>query len=217
MDSKKITKIVPIILAGGSGSRLWPLSRNSFPKQFLNLIQDDEYTMLQKTYKRIESIENICKPIVICNEEHRFIVAHQMKEIDIEISEIILEPEGRNTTPAITIAALKVLEKFNGTNFEPVLLILSSDHQIENEEKFTEVVEKSLQYSEKGKLVTYGIIPSPGTVIESHNAYNYSPDQKRFALLVCHINTIQLLLLGVKHILAHYKKTNNWQGEWLSP
>ena len=65
--------------------------------------------------------------------------------------------------------------------------------------------------------VTYGIIPSPGTVIESHNAYNYSPDQKRFAVLVCHINTIQLLLLGVKHILAHYKKTNNWQGEWLSP
>ena len=109
MSPKNITKIVPIILAGGSGSRLWPLSRKTFPKQFLNLIHDDEYTMLQKTYKRIETLENICKPIVICNEEHRFIVAHQMKEINVDVSEIILEPEGRNTTPAITIAALKVL------------------------------------------------------------------------------------------------------------
>ena len=83
MIEKKIQKIVPIILAGGSGSRLWPLSRKSFPKQFLNLL-DDEYTMLQKTYKRVENLENICRPIVICNEEHRFIVGHQMRKINIE-------------------------------------------------------------------------------------------------------------------------------------
>ena len=120
MSSKNITKIIPIILAGGSGSRLWPLSRKSFPKQFINLINDDEYTLLQRTYKRIENIKNICKPIVICNEEHRFIVAHQMKEIDVEPSEIVLEPEGKNTTPAITIAALKVLEKFSNTNIDPI-------------------------------------------------------------------------------------------------
>ena len=119
-----ITKIVPIILAGGSGSRLWPLSRNSFPKQFLNLIQDDEYSMLQKTCKRIESIENICKPIVICNEEHRFIVAHKMKDIYAEPSEIVLEPEGKNTTPAITIAALKVLEKYSNTNIDPAIQMI---------------------------------------------------------------------------------------------
>ena len=75
-----IFKIVPIILAGGSGSRLWPLSRKSFPKQFLNLL-DDEYTILQKTFKRIENLDNISRPIVVCNEEHRFIVGHQMKEI----------------------------------------------------------------------------------------------------------------------------------------
>ena len=80
MIEKTLRKIVPIILAGGTGSRLWPLSRRSFPKQFLNLL-DDEYTLLQKTYKRIENIENICRPIIICNEEHRFIVAHQMQEI----------------------------------------------------------------------------------------------------------------------------------------
>ena len=84
MSSKNIYKIIPIILAGGTGSRLWPTSRRSFPKQFLNLLQDDEYTMLQKTYKRIENLEEISNPIVICNEEHRFIVAHQMKEINIE-------------------------------------------------------------------------------------------------------------------------------------
>ena len=84
MSLKAIYKIVPIILAGGSGSRLWPLSRKSFPKQFLNLL-DDEFTMLQKTYKRIENLENTCRPIVICNEEHRFIVGHQMKDMGLNL------------------------------------------------------------------------------------------------------------------------------------
>ena len=83
MSQKKIYKIVPVILAGGTGSRLWPLSRRSFPKQFLNLL-DDEYTMLQKTYKRVENLEHINRPIVICNEEHRFIVGHQMRDIDVQ-------------------------------------------------------------------------------------------------------------------------------------
>ena len=99
---------------------------------------------------------NIQNPILICNEEHRFIAAEQMREINVKPSSIILEPFGRNTAPAITIAALKALENFNDAH----LLVLSSDHQIENETKFTEVVEKSLEYSEKGKLVTYGIIPT---------------------------------------------------------
>ena len=74
-----MNKIIPIILAGGTGSRLWPLSRESFPKQFLKLTDEDDYTMLQKTYKRIEDLENLCKPIIICNEEHRFIVGDQMR------------------------------------------------------------------------------------------------------------------------------------------
>ena len=109
MGAEKITKIVPIILAGGNGSRLWPLSRKSFPKQFLDLL-DDKYTLLQKTYKRIENLEDVSRPIIICNEEHRFIVGHQMKDMNVEPLSIILEPEGRNTTPAITIAALKAIE-----------------------------------------------------------------------------------------------------------
>ena len=91
-SSEKIKKIIPIILAGGTGSRLWPLSRKSFPKQFLNLLPDDDHTMLQNTFKRIENLDGICKPIIICNEEHRFIVGHQMKEINVEPYEIILEP-----------------------------------------------------------------------------------------------------------------------------
>ena len=135
MNSKTINKIVPIILAGGTGSSRWPLSRRSFPKQFLNLL-DDEFTMIQKTFKRIENLNNICRPIVICNEEHRFIVAHQMNEIDVKPLSILLEPEGRNTTPAITIAALKALEIFKDTNVDPILLILSSDHQIEDIDNF---------------------------------------------------------------------------------
>lgn len=115
---KKNKKIIPVILAGGTGTRLWPLSRKSFPKQFLNLI-DDEYTLLQRTYQRIENLDDIGRPLVICNEEHRFIVGHQMKEINIEPLAILLEPQGRNTTAAITVAALKVLDIFIDTNIEP--------------------------------------------------------------------------------------------------
>ena len=134
MSCKNIYKIIPVILAGGKGSRLWPISRKSFPKQFLNLF-NEEYTLLQETYKRIENIRDISSPLIICNEEHRFIVGHQMKAINVRPLSIVLEPEGRNTTPAITIAALKALEIYGDTKFEPILLILSSDHQIDNVNK----------------------------------------------------------------------------------
>ncbi len=154
MSLKVINKIVPIILAGGTGSRLWPLSRKSFPKQFLNLL-DDQFTMLQKTYKRIENLQNICRPIVICNEEHRFIVGHQMRAIDVEPLSILLEPEGRNTTPAITVAALKALEIFKDTNVDPVLLILSSDHIIKDIHNFHMAIKNSIDIASKGKLVIF--------------------------------------------------------------
>ena len=158
MKAKNI-KIIPIILAGGTGTRLWPLSRKNFPKQFINLL-DDEYTMLQKTFKRIETLKDISRPIVICNEEHRFIVGHQMKEINIDPYEILLEPEGRNTTPAITIAALKVLEIFKETNIEPLLLILSTDHQIKDVFKFQEAIKNSIEIALKGNLVVFGVTPT---------------------------------------------------------
>ncbi|MBO8206801.1 mannose-1-phosphate guanylyltransferase/mannose-6-phosphate isomerase [Prochlorococcus marinus XMU1406] len=160
MTSKTIYKIVPIILAGGTGSRLWPLSRKSFPKQFLNLLNDDRYTMLQKTYKRIDNLEHICRPIVICNEEHRFIVGHQMKEINIEPLEILLEPVGRNTTPAITIAALKALDIFKETNIEPILLILSSDHQIKDINNFQLAIKNSIENALNDNLIIFGVPPT---------------------------------------------------------
>ncbi len=149
-------KIIPIILAGGTGSRLWPLSRESFPKQFLQLTDDKEYTLIQKTYKRIENIKNITKPIIICNEEHRFIVGDQMKRIKTQPLSIILEPEGRNTAPAIAIASLKVLKEYK----DPILLILSSDHEIHNIPEFTKSIEKSVDIAQEGKLVIFGVIPT---------------------------------------------------------
>ena len=160
MSSKNIYKIIPIILAGGTGSRLWPLSRKSFPKQFLNLLESEEYTMLQKTYKRIENLEQISNPIVICNEEHRFIVAHQMKEINIKPLEIILEPKGRNTTSAITIAALKALEIFKGKNIEPILLILSSDHLIRDTNTLHNAIKNSVSNALKDNLIIFGVPPT---------------------------------------------------------
>ena len=151
-----MSKIIPIILGGGTGSRLWPLSRESFPKQFLKLTDDSEYTLIQKTYKRIENIENMTKPIIICNEEHRFIVGDQMNRINTKPLSILLEPEGRNTAPAIAIASLKALEEYK----DPILLILSSDHEIKNVQKFTESIKRSIDLAKEGKLVIFGIIPT---------------------------------------------------------
>ena len=104
------TKLIPVILCGGSGSRLWPLSRKSYPKQFLTLEGNVELTLLQKTLKRLETFENISKPIIICNEEHRFLVAEQCRAIDIVPEEIILEPVGKNTASAIALASLRALD-----------------------------------------------------------------------------------------------------------
>ena len=106
-------KIIPVIMCGGTGSRLWPLSRKSFPKQFLSL-NNNKKSLLQNTQLRLRNLKNVINPILVCNEEHRFIVAEQMREIDIKPFSILLEPFGRNTAPAITIAALKALELGEG-------------------------------------------------------------------------------------------------------
>ncbi len=148
--------IVPLILCGGSGTRLWPLSRESYPKQFLSLKKEDSLSLLQKTIQRIQPLKNLQKPILVCNEQHRFIVAEQMREINIDKFTILLEPFGRNTAPAITLAALKAIE----LEENPTLLVLSSDHEIKNVEKFLGLIEKGLEYSEKNKLVTFGVVPT---------------------------------------------------------
>ena len=152
--------IVPLILCGGSGTRLWPLSRESYPKQFISLKKDDEFSLLQKTIKRILSLNYLSKPILVCNEEHRFIVAEQMREINIDDFIILLEPFGRNTAPAITLAALKSLE----LDEDPTLLVLSSDHEIKNIQKFLTIVDIGRKFAEMNKLVTFGVVPkSPET------------------------------------------------------
>ncbi len=155
-----LNPIIPVILCGGSGTRLWPLSRQSFPKQFLSLTSDDKDSLLQKTIKRISNIKKISSPILICNEEHRFLVAEQMRGINIKNCSILLEPLGRNTAPAIAISALKALDK----NDDPILLILSSDHEILNKEKFINTLNAGINYAKKEQLVTFGIVPtSPET------------------------------------------------------
>ncbi len=168
MQSKSI---VPVILCGGIGTRLWPLSRKSFPKQFLSLDPNEEKSLLQKTQERINPISNLKNPILICNEDHRFIVAEQFREIKIQPKKIILEPFGRNTAPAITLAALASLENED----DPHLLVLSSDHEIKNNVKFLEVIEEGIKYSSNGRLVTFGIVPqSPET------GYGYIKSKKEF-------------------------------------
>ena len=148
--------IQPILLAGGSGSRLWPLSRESFPKQYLKLSSSSKFSCLQKTQNRLLGLPNIENPILICNEEHRFIAAEQMREINIEPKSIILESEGKNTAPAIAIAALKAVEDNN----DPILLILSSDHEIKNTKKFKDAISLGLPEAIADALVIFGVKPT---------------------------------------------------------
>ena len=156
----EINPIIPIILSGGSGTRLWPLSRESFPKQYIDVMQDSAKSMLQITYQRLIGLKNLTEPIIICNKEHRFIVAEQFREINVKRKSIILEPCARNTAPAIALGALKALEY----NKDPVLLILSSDHQVKDPVKFKEYIKEGIISALENKLVVFGINPtSPET------------------------------------------------------
>ena len=163
--------IIPIILAGGKGSRLWPLSRESFPKQFHKLIEEDKFSLLQRTFKRIESLENLTKPIIVCNEEHRFIVGDQMKEINTDPMEIILEPCGRNTAPAIAIASLTAIKYCQSKGKDPILLILSSDHNIKDEEAFRNSLKISVKEAANDKLIIFSK-PSSIKEIEKYSEVN---------------------------------------------
>jgi len=144
--------IVPVILSGGSGTRLWPLSRKLYPKQFLSLV--NETTLFQDTVMRLPA--ETSDPVIICNEEHRFIVSEQLRQIKSGNKGIILEPVGKNTAPAIALAAISLLNEGE----DPTLLILSADHLIDGNEKFREAIEIASKVSEKGKIVTFGIHPN---------------------------------------------------------
>ncbi|MCK2149774.1 mannose-1-phosphate guanylyltransferase/mannose-6-phosphate isomerase [Marinobacter alexandrii] len=148
--------IHPVIMAGGTGSRLWPLSRQLNPKQFLKLT-DSPLSMLQSTVARLEGLKAE-KPLLICNEEHRFLAAEQMRQSGHDDVQIILEPCGRNTAPAIALAAIQLCENAGSDN--PLMLVLAADHLIQNTEAFQQGVAKAIPLAEQGKLVTFGIVPS---------------------------------------------------------
>lgn len=146
--------IVPVIMAGGTGSRLWPLSRELYPKQFLQLSGGE--TLLQTTLLRLSSL-SYATPLVVTNEQHRFIVAEQLRQIDQLNNNIILEPCGRNTASAIALAALTIVKKNEAE--EPLLLILAADHTIKKEELFCRAVTSAIPIAKKDKIVTFGIMP----------------------------------------------------------
>jgi len=145
--------ILPVIMSGGNGSRLWPLSRALHPKQFLALLNDN--TLLQETINRLDNTECL-NPLIICNNEHRFIVAEQLRANDTAASDILLEPVGKNTAPAIALAALAALEKGD----DPLLLVLAADHVIKDVSAFQKAVLDAKTFAAQDKLVTFGIVPT---------------------------------------------------------
>lgn len=148
--------IQPVILSGGSGTRLWPLSREHYPKQLLALVGDE--TMLQVTVRRLEGIKEaeILPPLIVCNEAHRFLVAEQLRSINQPASAIILEPAGRNTAPALTLAALHATR----SGADPVLLVMPADHVIQDVSRFQSTVMAGITLAEQGHLVTFGVVPT---------------------------------------------------------
>jgi len=146
-------KLQPVILSGGSGTRLWPLSRELYPKQLLCLAGDN--TLLQQTVARLDGLEGVSAPMVVCNEEHRFLVAEQLREMNVTAADIILEPVGRNTAPALTLAALTAT---TGSE-DPLLLVMPADHVIRDIVAFQTAVRRAIELAEQGKLVTFGIVP----------------------------------------------------------
>jgi len=152
--------MIPVILSGGSGTRLWPLSRGQYPKQFLPLVSEN--TMLQETLLRLSGLEQLQPPIAVCNEDHRFMLAEQLWEIHAKPAAIILEPIGKNTAPAVALAALSAQSP------DDILLVLPADHVINNLEAFHTAVNQARDLAEQGYLVTFGIVPT-----EPETGYGY--------------------------------------------
>ncbi|WP_438766473.1 mannose-1-phosphate guanylyltransferase/mannose-6-phosphate isomerase [Kushneria sp. TE3] len=155
--------LYPVILSGGVGTRLWPASRQACPKQFLALV-DDERSLLQQTLSRLDGLGTAGAPIVICNQAHRFLIAEQLRQVGIERADIMLEPEGRNTAPAIALAALQALEHDETAQ----LVIMPADHVIKDQGAFATAVHQARELARQGYLVTFGIEPHT-----PHTGYGY--------------------------------------------
>ena len=147
--------LIPVILAGGGGSRLWPASRSLQPKQFIEF-PDMQGSLFQNTLSRLEGLSDLEDPIVVCNNDHRFLVAEQLRQLGKDHSKLLLEPVGRNTAPAVALAALCALQN----SVDPLLLILPADHVIEDQTAFQQAIAQALQSAKQGKLATFGIVPS---------------------------------------------------------
>jgi mannose-1-phosphate guanylyltransferase/mannose-6-phosphate isomerase len=147
-----MTKVIPVILSGGAGTRLWPLSREMYPKQLLALTS--KHTMLQETAIRLAAIAGAKPPIIVCNEAHRFTVAEQIRALGFYPSAILLEPAGRNTAPAVALAALKAQE----IDPDATLVVAPADHVIRDAPGFQQAAEVAAEFAEDGKLVTFGIV-----------------------------------------------------------
>ncbi|PCJ30889.1 MAG: mannose-1-phosphate guanylyltransferase/mannose-6-phosphate isomerase [Gammaproteobacteria bacterium] len=154
--------MIPVIMSGGSGTRLWPLSRQNKPKQFLNLF--GEHSLFQDTLNRLSGLDKLEAPIVVCNVEHRFMVAEQLQQLAVSDAEIVLEPCARNTAPAIAIAAMQAQLSGN----DPIMLVLAADHIIHDEQAFHNAIKQAKIVAEQGALVTFGIVPD-----SPHTGYGY--------------------------------------------
>lgn len=158
--------LIPVILSGGAGTRLWPLSRELYPKQFLPLV--GERTMIQDTALRTEGLPAIAAPIVVCNEAHRFLVAEQLRQVGVTPQSILLEPVGRNTAPAVAIAALVALAGVKPGDEPPLLLVLPADHVLADVGAFHRAVKSALPAARAGRLVTFGVVPT-----QAETGYGY--------------------------------------------
>ena len=156
--------IIPVVLSGGSGTRLWPLSRAMYPKQFIRFFGEDSDTMLSATLKRLATADGFEKPLILCNNDHRFLVRTELEDCGLEAEEIILEPVARNTAAPIAVAALAALKKSPSA----ILAVMPADHVIDDVGGFTRSVHQAAQVAETGKLVLFGVQPT-----EPHTGYGY--------------------------------------------
>ncbi|WP_255395943.1 mannose-1-phosphate guanylyltransferase/mannose-6-phosphate isomerase [Motiliproteus sp. MSK22-1] len=160
--SKDYQRLLPVIMSGGSGTRLWPASRSHCPKQFLPLVNGT--SMIQDTVQRLEGIGSLLPPLVICNDSHRFLVAEQFRQLELEHSGIILEPVGRNTAPAVALAAMHAMREGG----DPLLLVLAADHVMKDRAAFHQAVESARLAAQSGSLITFGIVPT-----QAETGYGY--------------------------------------------
>ena len=156
--------IVPVILSGGSGTRLWPLSRAMYPKQFIRFVDGDDASLLGATLKRVCSDKSFAAPIIMCNNDHRFLVMEEVARAGLEAQAVILEPFARNTAPAIAVAALAA----ERSDEDAILAVMPSDHVVQDTQHFVECVKTASEIAATGRLVLFGITPS-----EPHTGYGY--------------------------------------------